>query len=145
MFANNPSDICAAGKGNFIDVGVHKGRAGFAVACDDIHDACWHASLRADFAKYHGCHRCELGGFQHDRVPHRQRGRDFPCEHQQREIPWDYLATHAKRVAIGQFVVHQLGHTRVIIEMADRKRYIDVAGFADRFAVIQRLHHRQKT
>ena len=46
-----------------------------------------------------------------------------------------------KACAVGQFVVHQLRHARVIIEMPDRQRHIDVAAFADRFAVIQRFHH----
>jgi hypothetical protein len=82
--------------------------------------------------------------FQNDCVAHRQGGRDFPGEHQQREIPRDDLPAHAKRFGIWHFFVHQLREPCVVVEMADREGDINIAGFADRFAVVQRFYHGQK-
>ena len=55
------------------------------------------------------------------------------------------MTAYANRFAAGHFIFHQLRHARVIVEMTDRQWDIDVAAFADGFAVVQRFHDRQQT
>ena len=139
-FADDSADLGGASEGNFIDLRCDEGRARFTVACDDVHDTSGHASLVADFGKDHRGERREFGGFEDDGVAHRQGGRDFPCEHQEREVPWDDLTADAQGLGVGQFLVHELRHACVVVEVADRQRHVDVAGFADRLPVIQGFH-----
>jgi ParB family chromosome partitioning protein len=51
-----------------------------------------------------------LGGLEHGAVARRQRGRQLPRRHQQREVPRDDLADHAQRLVemIGDGVVVDL-------------------------------------
>jgi hypothetical protein len=77
--------------------------------------------------------------FQHNRVAHGQRRRDFPRQHQQGEVPRDDLTRHTKGDAIRQLIVHQLRHPGVVIEMPRDQGHVDVAAFPDRFAIVQSL------
>ena len=123
---------------------IHKCCPGFTVTCDNVHDTRRNARLGANLGKDHRRERGVFRRFQHHRVAHRQGRGNFPGQHEQREIPRDDLATDTQRLAVGQFGFHQLGKTGVVIEMPDRQGHINIAAFADRFAVVERLHHRQK-
>ena len=48
--------------------------------------------------------RGEAGGLQHDRVAGRQRRRDLPDRHQEREVPGDDLPADADRLAVDEVV-----------------------------------------
>ena len=98
----------------------------------------------ANLCEDHGCERREFGGFENNGVAHCKRGGDFPCEHQEREVPRDDLAADTERLGVGQFFVHELRHARVVVEVADREGDVDVAGLADRFAVVEGFHDGQK-
>jgi hypothetical protein len=49
-----------------------------------------------------------------------------------------------ERLAVGKLAVHQLRPAGVMVEMAGDQRNVDVAGFADRLAVVERFHHRKE-
>ena len=112
-----------------------------AIACDNVEDTRRNPGFAAEIGKKQRCERGVFGGLQDNRVPHGERGCDLPREHQKREVPGDDLAGHAKRLAVRQFVVHQLGHASVVIEMACDERDVYVAAFADGFAVVEGLEH----
>ena len=134
-----------SGKGNLIDVWVSNDHfTNRSVTRHDIHDALWQSGLAADIGKKQRCERRVLGWFQNNRVSHRDRRRDLPCQHQQREVPRNDLTAHAQGLAVRKLFIHQLRHARVVIEMALRQRDIDITRLADRLAVIQRFQHRKK-
>jgi hypothetical protein len=58
-----------------------------AVPVHDVDDAGRQARLMGDLGERHRRERRELGGLEDQRVAARQRRRDLPREHQQREIP----------------------------------------------------------
>ena len=95
----------------------------------------------ADLGEEQRGERGELGGLEHHRVAHRQRGRDLPGQHQQREVPGDDLPDHADRHPVGQLALHQLRPAGVVVEVAGHQRDVDVARLADRLAVVERLEH----
>src|SRR6185312_16489110 len=67
-----------------------------------------------------------------------------PGEHQQREIPRDDLPAHADRLRVRELAVDQRRPARMMIEMPGGKGNVDVARFADRLAVVDRLKNRKK-
>ncbi len=87
--------------------------------------------------------RRRLGRLEHDRVPARERRRDLPREHQQREVPRDDLAGDAERPrpAVRERVLELVGPARVVEEVRRRERQVDVARLLDRLAAVQRLEH----
>ena len=86
-----------------------------------------------------------LGRLEHDRVPARERRRDLPREHQQREVPRDDLAGDADRprAAVRERVLELVGPARVVEEVRGGERQVDVARLLDRLAAVQRLEHRE--
>jgi hypothetical protein len=94
-----------------------------------------------------------LGGFEDDRVSCRQRRRELPRRHQDREVPRDDLPDHAKRFVevIGDGVLVDLGQrallgpyrAREVPEVVDGQWEVSVQRLADRFAVVPRLGERQ--
>ena len=88
--------------------------------------------------------RGELRGLEHHRVSHRERGRDLPRQHEQREVPGNDLADDADRPATGQLALHELRPAGVVVEVARHQRHVDVARLADRLAVVERLEHREE-
>ncbi len=119
--------------------------ARLVVAQHHVEHAVRQADLVAHLGEQHRGRGRVLGGLEHHGVAHCNRRRNFPRQHQQREVPGDDLPANAQRFAIWQFAVHQLRHARVVVEMAVDQRDIDVAAFADRFAVVERLQHTEKT
>jgi ParB family chromosome partitioning protein len=89
-------------------------------------------------------HRRELGGLEHDGVPGRERRRDLPREHQQREVPRDDLPDDAQRPVARELRVHELRPPGVVVEVPRRERHVEVAGLPDRLAVVERLEHREQ-
>ena len=87
--------------------------------------------------------RRRLGRLEHDRVPARERGRDLPREHQQREVPRDDLRGDAERPrrAVREGVLELVGPARVVEEVRRRERQVDVARLLDRLAAVERLEH----
>ena len=81
---------------------------------------------------------------EHHRVAHGDRRGDLPGQHQQREIPGDDLPNDAHRLVIAQLALHQLRPAGMIIEVARQQGHVDIARFADRFAVVHRFQHGQQ-
>ena len=121
------------------DVGARR-----AVAGDDVDDARGQAHLDADFGEGQSRQRGEFGGLQHHRIARGQCGRDLPGEHQQREIPRNDLPADADRPLPRKFACHQRGPAGVMIEMPRDQRHVDVAGFADRLAIVDGFEHAEK-
>ena len=78
--------------------------------------------------------------------PAAKRRREFPCGHQEREVPRDDLAAHAQGLA-QSVVEHLAGHrdglaldlggiAREVFKIFDDLRQIDVRGFAYGLAVV---------
>ena len=78
-------------------------------------------------------------------LPHGQRRRDLPRQHEQREVPRDDLAGHAERLGVGPEagVLELVGPAGVVEEVRGDQRDVDVARLADRLAVVERLEHRE--
>ena len=76
-------------------------------------------------------------------LPARERRRDLPREHQQREVPRDDLAGDADRprAPVRERVLELVGPARVVEEVRGRERQVDVARLLDRLAAVQRLEH----
>ena len=118
-------------------------RARPAVARDDVDDAWRQLGLAEDVAEEQRGQRRRLGRLEHDRVPGRERRRDLPREHQQREVPGDDLARDAERPrrTVRERVLELVRPARVVEEVRRSERQVDVARLADRLAAVQRLEH----
>ena len=145
-----------AGEGDLGDA-VRRGErlAGLeAEAVDDIEHA-----LRQEIAdqlhQHHDRGRGLLGGLEDDAVAGRQRGRELPDRHQDREVPGNDLADDAERLVemIGDGVVVDLAEraflradrAREIAEMVDREREVGGRRLADRLAVVPGFGERQRS
>ena len=97
--------------------------------------------LLADLGEQQRRQRRGLGRLEDDGVAGRQGRRDLPRQHQHREVPRDDLAGHAERpgVRAEARVIELVGPARVVEEVRRGQRDVDVAGLADRLAVVQRL------
>ena len=124
---------------------LHEVRAGRPVAGDDVDDARRQLGLAADVREEQRRQRRRLGRLEHDRVPARERRRDLPREHQQREVPRDDLAGDAERArrAVRERVLELVGPARVVEEVRGREREVDVARLLDRLAAVERLERRR--
>ena len=120
-------------------------RPRLAGAGDDVQDARWQVDLLADGGERQRGERRGFGRLQHHGVAACQRGRDLPRQHQQREIPRDDLPADADRLGIGPIAgVGQLvGPAGVVEEVRRHERQVDVAGFLDGLAVVDRLEDGQ--
>ena len=78
-------------------------------------------------------------GFDDDGVAGGEGGGDLPGQHEEGKIPGDDLADDAQRLVFGEGVREELGPAGVVVEMADGERDIQVARFANGFAVIERF------
>ena len=114
-----------------------------AVARDDVDDAGRQLRLTQDVAEQERAERRRLGGLQHDGVAARERRRDLPREHQQREVPRDDLPGDADRLRlpVREGVLELVGPAGVVEEVRGRERKVDVARLLDRLAAVQRLEH----
>ncbi len=85
--------------------------------------------------------RRRLGRLEHDRVAARERRRDLPREHQQREVPGDDLRRDPERLRppVREGVLELVGPAGVVEEVRGRERQVDVARLLDRLAAVERL------
>ena len=92
-------------------------------------------------------------GLDHDTVAGRERGRQLPRRHQQREVERDDLPDDAERLVevVGDRVLVDLGDPALlgadgageVAEMVDRQRKVGIEGLADRLAVLPALRDRE--
>ena len=132
------------GERDLVDVLVRDERgAGAAVAGDDVDDARRQLRLAHDVAEEERGERRRLRRLEHDGVAARERGRDLPREHQQREVPRDDLPGDADRLRlpVRERVLELVGPARVVEEVRGGERQVDVARLLDRLAAVQRLEH----
>ena len=97
----------------------------------------------------HDRHRGLLRRLEHHAVSGRERRRQLPGGHQQREVPGDDLRHHAERLVevVGDGVLVELGEPAFlgpdaageVAEVIDRQREVGRGGLADRLAVVDRL------
>ena len=138
------ADLGGTGERDLVDALVlDEMPAGRAVARDDVHDAGRKLRLPADIGEEESGQRRRLGRLQHDRVPARERRRDLPREHEQREVPGDDLRgdTDGPRRPVRKRVLELVGPPRVVEEVRRGERQVDVARLADRLAAVERLGH----
>ena len=140
-----------AGEGDLVDLGVLDERgAGRAVAGEDVQHTRWQPGLQRELAQAQRGERRLLGRLQHDRAAGRERRRDLPGGHHQREVPRDDLRAHADGLAAGVAVHVGRGHrqhraldlgrpAREVAQVRDRAGDVDVAREVDRLAVVERL------
>ena len=78
-------------------------------------------------------------------LPQRERRRDLPGQHQQREVPRDDLAGDAERprAPVRERVLELVGPAGVVEEVRGGERQVDVARLLDRLAAVERLEHRE--
>ncbi len=139
-FPDDAADLGRAGEGDLVDVRVcHERCAGATVAGHDVDDAGRQAHLVAHLRKEERRERRVLGRLEHDRVPHGERGRDLPREHEEREVPRDDLPGHADRLVSPKLRFHELRPPSMVIEMPRDEGDVDVARLTDRLAVVERF------
>ncbi|HEX3057468.1 MAG TPA: aldehyde dehydrogenase family protein, partial [Gaiellaceae bacterium] len=80
----------------FDDCALDQVAAGVAGAGDDVDDARREVGLAAHVGEEQRRERGGLGRLEYDRVAGRERGRDLPGQHQQREVPRDDLPGDAE-------------------------------------------------
>ena len=140
-----------AGEGDLVDVVVvDQRRAGLAVAGDHVQHALGQARLERQLAEAQRRERRLLGRLEHDRAAGRQRRRDLPRRHQQREVPGDDLPAHADRL-LARVAVHvRLGDRQrlagdlgrpagEVAQVLGGERHVHAPGELDRLAVVERL------
>src|SRR5262249_24086524 len=136
------ADLGRAGEGDLVDVRVLDDRgAGATVAGDDVDNAGRQVGLAEDVAEEERSERGRLRGLEGDGVAARERRRDLPGEHEQREVPRDDLAGDADRawLAIRERVVELVRPAGVVEEVRRGEREVDVARLLDRLAAVERL------
>ena len=93
---NSFSDIGRTGEGDLVDVWMlNQCASGFAGAGNDVDHALGQFRFLKNFGEMHRRDRRRLGRFEDAGVSAREGRREFPCRHQQREIPGNDLAGHA--------------------------------------------------
>ena len=127
------------------------GARGFAKSGNDVDHAVGNACFLDQFAKAQGSERSLLGGLEHDRASRRQRRRQLPRRHHEREIPGDDLADHADRLPqrIGVpitgagnrdgLTVQSRRPSRHVAEHGDRSLHVAAARIGYGFAVVESL------
>ena len=88
------------------------------------------------FGEFEGGQRGVTRGFQYNGITHCQGRCNLPGQHEQGKVPGNNLSHDTHRLVTRQLGGHQLRPTGVIIEVARNERDIQVAGLADRFAII---------
>src|SRR5437867_2044308 len=91
------ADLRRAGERDLVDGCVDERSSGPAVAGDDVDDTRWQLRLADDVAEEERGQRRRLCRLEDDGVARRERGRELPRQHQQREVPRDDLARDADR------------------------------------------------
>ena len=129
-------------EGDLVDArGLDEEAPGLAGARDDVDHAGGQIRLATDVREGECRERGRLCGLEHDGVAARQCGGDLPREHEQGEVPRDDLASDP----VGLLAVAGVGElvrpARVVEEVRGDQRDVDVAGLANRLAVVEGLEH----
>ncbi len=116
-----------------------------AMTRNDVDNARWQIACLNDFGQFDCGQRRGFSRFQNDRIAGCQRWSNFPGCHQQGKIPGDDWPGNTQRFgcAIGKREIQLVGPTGVIKKVRRRKRNINVARFANRFAAVERFDHGQ--
>ena len=110
----------------------------------NVDDTSRESNLLHDLSEFEGGQGGITRRFEYDRIAHGQSRCNLPGQHEQGEIPGNDLPYDPHRLVAGQFRGHELGPTGMIVKVAGNQRDIQVAGLADRFAIIQRFQHGQE-
>ena len=139
------------GKGHFVHIrmlGKCRTR-GLAKSGNNVDHAVWNACFLDQFAEAQSGERSLLGGLEHDRASRRQRWRQLPRRHHEREIPGDDLADHANRLPqrIGvpvpgagyrdRLTVQSRRPSRHVAEHVDRALHVAAARVGYGFAIVE--------
>ena len=141
-------DFSGTGKGDFIDTGVvHDSRAGGPSSSEDIHHPVRQTGFLTNLCKVQGSQRRGLGGFENHRVPAGKGGRNFPSQHEEREVPRDDLSRDPERPrgAARKGVSQLVRPAGVVEKMGCDERQIHIPAFPDGLAAIHGFQHRQFT
>ena len=136
------ADLGRAGERHLVDVRVtNQGHPDFAGPRDDVDDSRRQVRLAADIGEEEGRQRRRGSRLQNDRVPSRERRRDLPGQHEEREVPGDDLAGHTQGPgdATRKRVLELVRPARVVPEVGGGERHVDVAALLDRLAGIHRF------
>ena len=134
-------------------MGSERGAGGLAKTSYDVHDAIGNAGFLEQFTEPKCREWRLLGGFEHHRAAGRERRAKFPSRHEQREIPRDYLADDADRLAQSVTEKPRAGRVgngnwkrvavnfgrppRHVAEQVDGERNVGHACDSERFAIVQ--------
>ena len=132
-----------AGEGDLVDVRMGDKRCTRTTRPgDDVHHARWQFRFLNDLREQQRSQRRRFRRFENDGVAGGKRRRDLPRRHQQRKVPRNDLAGHAKRrhVAIGKCVFQLVRPPGVVKEVRGGERNVDVARLLDRLPAVHRLH-----
>jgi hypothetical protein len=144
--SDDPADLGRTGERDLVDVGMVDDRLPrFAVTGEDVEHPRRQPSLVRDLGEAERSERCKLGGLEDDRAAGRERWRDLPGEHQQREVPRDDLADDADALVLGELGVEQLCPSRVMVEVPRDERDVEIARLADRLPVVHALEHGEQS
>ena len=150
-FRHNPTDAGRAGEGQLGDLRMVEDRLpGHGTSARDNVDHAGRQHLGEDLGEFEDRDRRHLGRLDDHRVARRDRRRDLPGRHQQREVPGNDLPDDADRFVDRQthrllidhrhFVRMAADHAGEIAEMVDRERHVE-PGFADGLADIHALEN----
>jgi len=90
-------------------------------AGDHVEDALRQSGLGAQLGEEQGGQPSDGGRLQHDRIARGQGRRYFPGEQHQGEVPRDDGTHHPDGAPLGQVLLHQLGPSGIMIQMANLK------------------------
>ena len=110
-------------------------------ASNDVNDTLGQVGLLQDLGENHCAQRCCLRWLDHDSVSCRERRSDLPREHEQREVPRDYLSGNAERLRVRAeaCIVELVGPTGVVEEPSSNERYVNVTALLDWLSVVETL------
>ena len=149
------ADGAGAGERQHVDVIVQGQRfsGGAAESRHDIEHAGRQAGFERELAELQRRQRALFRRLQNDGVAHRQRRRDLPHRHQQREIPRHDCADDAERLVHRErqailrlgtdFAVNLVERFGVIAQALRRLRNVAAQRVGDRFADIEAFEQRQ--
>ena len=124
------ADLRRAGEGDLVDTRVlDEHSSGVAGPGDDVDDARRQIGLLADIGERQRSERRSLRRLQNNGVACGERGRDFPGEHEEREVPWDDLRRNpdAARIRPEPGMLELVGPAGVVEEVRGDERQVDVA------------------
>ena len=140
------ADLGRAGEGHLGRARVpHHGGARLPGPGHEVDDPGRQLGVLEDLGEFQRRDGRRLGGLQHDAVAHRERRRELPGEHEEREVPGDDLAHDAQRPGDPPrgHVLQLVRPARVVEEVGGRHRDVEIARLPDRLAAVERLGDRE--